>query len=421
MQKEHEKTCFVISPLGAEDGSVRQEADQLLRHVILPAAKECNFRVVRADEVSEAGLITDQILRYLTESHVVVADLTNLNANVMYELGIRHAVQLPALQVQRVGERLPFDISWYRTVYVNTNSLDSVESAVAQLASQMSSLDTWQAPGYFRQARQASGGQVLLDTDDLGEIQAAIGSLRTVLGGFLDYAHTIFKYSSPPAPSLWTQALSESELLNKSMKRIADRAREIAAYPLQYRLSSESDKRAWIRYQKERVLQDLCELFRGDPRRYQGSGDDFKATLFRVENSDLLVRDACYYPDALAPQTVKISRDTGGNQPVAHRCIEEEAMQVISSVPDELAKGKQSRWVSFRADDHKRYGSLVCVHIAVGNRRDVPYEIVAVLTIDTNRIGYFCEERSDVSLLSTLLAPYRQVLSYLYAVDRPVS
>jgi hypothetical protein len=61
---------------------------------------------IRAGHISDSGEITEQIFRHLRDDDVVIADLTGANANVMYELGLRHTINKLTIQV---GEfrRLP--------------------------------------------------------------------------------------------------------------------------------------------------------------------------------------------------------------------------------------------------------------------------------------------------------------------------
>ena len=47
----------------------------------------------RADESSATGSFVREILEYLAEAHSVIADLSGRNANVFYDLGVRHALE----------------------------------------------------------------------------------------------------------------------------------------------------------------------------------------------------------------------------------------------------------------------------------------------------------------------------------------
>ena len=60
---------------------------------------------------------------------MVIADLTDTNPNVFYELAIRHAIRKPLVQIIKKGERIPFDVAGTRTIHFDHHDLDSVEAA----------------------------------------------------------------------------------------------------------------------------------------------------------------------------------------------------------------------------------------------------------------------------------------------------
>src|SRR5690242_1093880 len=95
-----DRLCFVISEIGEENSEIRRRADDVLKYVIAPAAIDCGYEdPVRADQLPDPGIITSQIIQYLVESPLVVADLTGRNPNVFYELAVRHATGKPVVQM----------------------------------------------------------------------------------------------------------------------------------------------------------------------------------------------------------------------------------------------------------------------------------------------------------------------------------
>jgi len=117
--------CFVIAPVGEEGSETRTRSDQVLKHVIAPAATQCGYEALRADKISEPGIITSQIIQHLVEDPLVIADLSGWNPNVFYELAVRHAVRKPVVQIIQAGERIPFDVAGTRTIALDHRDLDS--------------------------------------------------------------------------------------------------------------------------------------------------------------------------------------------------------------------------------------------------------------------------------------------------------
>jgi hypothetical protein len=112
----------VIGPIGnrlAAHGTPErlayEEAIEALEEVILPACDAVGLNPVRADGLGRAGEIPDQVFRRLRDDDVVIADVSGANANVMYELGLRHTRHKLTVQIGEFS-RLPFDLNVIRTV-----------------------------------------------------------------------------------------------------------------------------------------------------------------------------------------------------------------------------------------------------------------------------------------------------------------
>lgn len=131
-----ERKCFIISPIGEAGTEIRRRADQVLKHVITPSVIECGFDeedIVRADTISNPGAITHQIITSIINSDLVIADLTGNNANVYYELAIRHVLRKPYVQICDINTPLPFDVKNQRTIMFDYKDLDSVAEAKSLL------------------------------------------------------------------------------------------------------------------------------------------------------------------------------------------------------------------------------------------------------------------------------------------------
>lgn len=103
-------TAFVIMPFIERDS--KHPAGffaEVLRSLITPAAKESNFTVKTANRQG-SDLIQSTIVNDLIEADLVVADLTEHNPNVMFELGVRMAEDKPAVLVKAQGTGPLFDV-----------------------------------------------------------------------------------------------------------------------------------------------------------------------------------------------------------------------------------------------------------------------------------------------------------------------
>lgn len=136
-----EKTCFVISPIGEDNSEARKRADDVLNYIIKPVATKFDYEVKRADEISEPGMISFQIIEHLVNDPLVIADCTNHKANVFYELAVRHAAKKPVIQMIKRGQNIPFDVSDMRTVMISRDSLGEAEKCKQELGEQIKAIE----------------------------------------------------------------------------------------------------------------------------------------------------------------------------------------------------------------------------------------------------------------------------------------
>jgi hypothetical protein len=144
VEPEQKKPCFVISPIGPDNSETRKKADQVLRHIIKKALSD-TYAVERADDISKPGLITLQVIERLMKDPMVVADLTDANANVYYELAIRHFVKKPVVHLIAEGQEPPFDVAQMRYVQYDLTDPDSVERAAQEVRNQVANSEKGEA------------------------------------------------------------------------------------------------------------------------------------------------------------------------------------------------------------------------------------------------------------------------------------
>ncbi len=105
--------CFVLMPFGrkSDPTGVTIDFDVVYEQLIAPAIRAAELEPIRADEEVAGGIVHKPMFERLILCEYAVADLTFANANVFYELGVRHAVRpYSTVLVFASGTQLPFDV-----------------------------------------------------------------------------------------------------------------------------------------------------------------------------------------------------------------------------------------------------------------------------------------------------------------------
>jgi tetratricopeptide (TPR) repeat protein len=117
--------AFVIMPFGRKkggDGAV-YDFNAIYKTLIMPALEEAGFEPFRADEETTSGDILTDMFQELLLADLCLCDLSIDNANVFYELGIRHAFRKRGVvHIQAGRAYMPFDIFNVRTLPYHINS-----------------------------------------------------------------------------------------------------------------------------------------------------------------------------------------------------------------------------------------------------------------------------------------------------------
>jgi nucleoside 2-deoxyribosyltransferase len=117
--------AFVIMPFSPE-------FDQVFRHIIQPALT--GYDVSRADSRLDERGILEKIVTGIDEADLVIADITSTNANVMYELGVAHALNKPTVMIAQSVNQLPFDVRAYPVHEYSYETNDAIAAHLAGVA-----------------------------------------------------------------------------------------------------------------------------------------------------------------------------------------------------------------------------------------------------------------------------------------------
>jgi len=98
--------AFIIMPFDAEFTAIYND-------FIKAGLEEAGYNVTRADSFLDQHNILGGIVKRITTAKLVIAELTTLNANVFYELGLCHGLGIPTVLLAQSIDEVPFDLQGY--------------------------------------------------------------------------------------------------------------------------------------------------------------------------------------------------------------------------------------------------------------------------------------------------------------------
>lgn len=218
------KLCFVVGPIGDEGTDVRIHADWLLEGIIKPVlANFPEFDVKRADHDARPGLIDVQMINALLNAELVIADLSLLNPNAFYEIGIRHMAQKPIIHMQLAAEKPPFDVSLYRAIRFARAQFSDLGKAQDELKR---SVEAVLAPDYQPENPVTNArGHLNLEQNATPEIRVLMDEIE----GIKSRLDTMQTYLLPPTPpSIWVATADDAVFTNRQRAAVASTAAAVA-------------------------------------------------------------------------------------------------------------------------------------------------------------------------------------------------
>ena len=163
--------CFVIMPFNRKPvGPTELDFDDVYAKLIAPAITRAGFRPVRGDEIRQPGEIIRQIAPHIAQDELVVVDITGLNPNVMYELGMRHTLRPSMTVIIRADiapPAVPFNIGPLRVISYPADLVDvtdAIDTIVAHIDGGIQGTPDNQVFDAVRRARRAE--TATLDTGE---------------------------------------------------------------------------------------------------------------------------------------------------------------------------------------------------------------------------------------------------------------
>jgi hypothetical protein len=119
--------CFVIMPFS---GSFNDYYQKILK----PTIENCGLKSIRADEIYGVKPIIEDIAECIINAEIVIADVTDKNPNVNYELGMAHALSKQVIIISQKIDDIPFDYRHIRAIIYDTKRVDWADNLKSELA-----------------------------------------------------------------------------------------------------------------------------------------------------------------------------------------------------------------------------------------------------------------------------------------------
>ena len=192
MDSKEKKKCFIITPIGNEGSEIRKKADGIIDAVINPVLDDLDYEVYVPHKMNNPGSITSQVIDHILNDELVIANLTGLNANVMYELAVRHAARKPVVCVVENSTKLPFDIITDRVIFYDDNmfSVSSTKRELSKMIDEAMNQSVIDNPIY-----RSMNDKSLLETIDNSKDETATAAYKYLIERF-DKIERYF-FSSP--------------------------------------------------------------------------------------------------------------------------------------------------------------------------------------------------------------------------------
>ena len=132
--------AFIVRPFRTQEGI---DFDRVEKDLIAPALSACGIEGRTTGEITRQGNIREDMFRLLVVSDVVIADISIHNANVFYELGVRHGLRdRHTLLIRAAGskDKHPFDLQTDRYfLYDEANPESKLDELITALKSTLAS------------------------------------------------------------------------------------------------------------------------------------------------------------------------------------------------------------------------------------------------------------------------------------------
>ncbi len=175
-KKSKKDVCFTIMPF-------KEPFDTYFATIISPAIEDAGLEPIRGDSVFMSSSIVGDIWKKTQEAKVIIAELTDKNANVFYELGLAHAIGKPVILISEKIDDVPFDLRNYRVITYDKNNPawgDELHSKIIEFLKATVSEPIEAVPTMFRKIVKSQAPSESEISLRLTELEKKVDSIKQV-------------------------------------------------------------------------------------------------------------------------------------------------------------------------------------------------------------------------------------------------
>src|SRR6185503_906521 len=135
---EENRDAFVIMPFSSTAACSAKQWTEIYENLFKPAVEECGYSCERAK--SKTGSLIKSIIEKLRTSRIVLADITDRNPNVFYELGVRHSLSKRTIILAQGVQHVPSDLRgyWFIDYETTLGGVNPFKQEISRLLNEIS-------------------------------------------------------------------------------------------------------------------------------------------------------------------------------------------------------------------------------------------------------------------------------------------
>jgi hypothetical protein len=147
-KRKSDRTCFVLMPF-------KEPFDTYFTAIFQPAVEAAGLMPLRGDSIFRPSPIMADIWQMIQDAQLLIAEMTEKNANVFYELGLAHAIGKPVILIAETINDVPFDLQALRVILYDKNNPEwgrKLRASITRYIRQTLAETASAVPSMFRKA-----------------------------------------------------------------------------------------------------------------------------------------------------------------------------------------------------------------------------------------------------------------------------